>query len=93
MKTFCVYIMSNRTRTLYIGVTSDLRRRVYEHKSRRTPGFTSRYAMDRLVYVEPANDALSAIEREKQLKRWRRSKKVALIESVNPEWRDLTIDW
>ncbi len=93
MKNFCVYIMSNRRHTLYIGVTSDLRRRVYEHRNHLIPGFTSRYAIDRLVYVEPAGDALSAIAREKQLKRWGRSKKIALIESVNPQWRDLTIDW
>jgi putative endonuclease len=93
MRSYWVYIMTNRTKTLYVGVTSDLARRVYEHRAHLLPGFTSRYAIDRLVYVEETNDVASAIQREKQIKRWRRSKKVALVESVNPTWRDLSLDW
>ena len=81
--------MASRTHTLYVGVTNDLNRRVYEHKSKLIAGFTSKYTINRLVYCEEANDILSAIEREKQLKAWRRSKKIALIESANPDWRDL----
>jgi putative endonuclease len=89
-----VYIMTNRHRTvLYTGVTSDLDRRVLQHKAGVHPaGFTRRYNIDRLVYYELANDIRSAIAREKQIKRWRREKKVMLIESMNPEWRDLAAD-
>ena len=93
MKTFFVYIMTGRTHALYVGVTSDLRRRVGEHKTRQVSGFTAHYYLDRLVYVEEAGDARSAIEREKQIKRWRREKKMALVESINPHWRDLSLDW
>jgi len=83
-----------RTHTgLYIGVTSDLQRRFYEHKNKLLGGFTSKYSLDRLVYFEEGEDVLSAIEREKQLKSWRRAKKVALIESANPQWRDLSLEW
>jgi len=85
-----VYIMSNhRRRVLYIGVTSDLVKRVYEHKAEITKGFTTRYHLYSLVYYEVYCDILIAIEREKRLKRWRREWKVELIESVNPEWGDL----
>ena len=84
--------MTNRTRRLYIGVTSDLQRRVYEHKHRLVPGFTSKYFLQRLVYVEDTNDVAVAIAREKELKGRRRSKKIALIERVNPQWSDLSRD-
>ena len=93
MKQYFVYIMSNRTHTLYIGVTNDLERRVYEHKHKLVPGFTSRYAIDRLIYFEESSDIRAAIEREKQLKGWLRAKKVALIESINPKWQDLSRGW
>ena len=92
MKTYWVYIMTNRVGTLYVGVTNDLQRRIYEHSNQLVPGFTRRYAIDRLVYAEETGDAAAAIGREKQIKAWRRSKKVALIESVNPKWRDLSLD-
>ena len=92
-KTYFVYIMANRTRRLYIGVTSDLNRRVYEHQHRLVPGFTSKYHLDRLVYFEQATDPASAITREKQLKGWLRSRKVALVESTNPKWTDLSRQW
>jgi putative endonuclease len=90
---YFVYIMANRSRTLYIGVTNDLERRVVEHKARKTPGFTARYNVTRLVYFEDTNDVWSALEREKELKGWLRSKKVALIQETNPNWVDLSRDW
>jgi putative endonuclease len=85
--------MTNKSRTLYTGVTNDLGRRVYEHKQKLVPGFTSKYNITRLVYFETTEDIRAAIEREKQIKGWLRSKKVALIESENPEWRDLSVGW
>jgi len=93
MKRYWVYIVTNRAGTLYIGVTNNLQRRLWEHKNRLLPGFTNRYAIDRVVYVEETNDVAAAIEREKEIKAWRRSKKEALIESANPKWRDLSLDW
>lgn len=90
MKTYWVYILTNRSGTLYIGVTNDLERRVAEHKEGVHPdGFTARYAMDRLVYLEAYPSIRDALAREKQLKGWRRAKKVALINAANPSWRDL----
>ena len=85
--------MSNVARTLYVGVTNDLERRVYEHKNSLTPGFASKYGLDRLVFFESTSDVLSAIAREKEIKAWRREKKVGLIESANPLWRDLSTEW
>lgn len=90
---YYVYIMTNRSRTLYTGMTNNLERRVYDHKNKITPGFTSKYNIDRLVYYEATNDVHVAIEREKQIKGWLRAKKITLIESVNPHWRDLSADW
>ena len=85
--------MTNKSRTLYTGVTNDLERRVYEHKKKLVPGFTAKYNIDRLVYYEATEDVNAAISREKQIKGWLRAKKIALIESVNPVWRDLSLDW
>jgi putative endonuclease len=85
--------MSSKTGTLYTGITNDIKKRVYEHKNHIIPGFTDKYSIDRLVYVETFGDALSAIAREKQIKHWRREKKVAIIESANPQWLDLAADW
>ena len=86
----CVYILaSKRTGTLYIGVTSNLIKRIWEHENDLVPGFTQRYRVHYLVYVEQAADMLSAIAREKQLKGGSRRKKLALIEAGNPTWRDL----
>jgi putative endonuclease len=89
MPQYWVYIMASKSRTLYVGVTNNLERRVYQHKALCIEGFTKRYNITRLVYFEEAPDVRSAIEREKQLKRWSRQKKVALIESLNPDWYDL----
>jgi putative endonuclease len=89
-KDFWVYILaSKRNGTLYIGVTSDLAQRIWEHKNKLVEGFTLRYDVDKLVYFESFADAESAITREKQLKKWRRAWKLKLIEDSNPEWRDL----
>ena len=85
-----VYMMTNRPRgTLYIGVTGDLQRRVWEHRTHAHRGFTDRYNLDRLVWFEHHESPTQAIQREKSLKRWRRQWKLELVESVNPEWRDL----
>jgi len=93
MRQYYVYIMTNKSRTLYTGVTNDLNRRVYEHKQKLVPGFTSKYNITRLVYFEATTDIRAAIAREKQIKGWLRSKKVALIESANPKWDDLSAGW
>ena len=93
VRTYWVYILTNATRRLYVGVTNDLERRLYEHKSRLVPGFTRKYNIDWLVYYEQTSDIEAARAREKQIKGWRRSKKVALIETMNPGWRDLSLDW
>jgi putative endonuclease len=93
MKKYYVYIMTNRSRTLYTGVTNNLERRVQEHKSKKTPGFTAKYNITQLAYFEETNDVQAAIAREKQIKGWLRIKKIELIESLNPDWRDLSKDW
>lgn len=92
-KEYYVYIMTNKSRTLYTGVTNNLIRRVYEHKNKLVPGFTSKYNIQFLVYYEAGNDINAAIAREKQIKGWLRSKKIALIDSMNPQWKDLSVEW
>jgi len=93
MKTYYVYILaSKRNGTLYIGVTNDLLRRVYEHKNNLISGFTEKYCVHRLVYYEQYSDIESALEREKHLKVWKRKWKIELIEKENPKWRDLYED-
>lgn len=93
MKTYYVYIMSNRKGTLYTGVTNNLRRRVYEHKNKLIEGFTKRYNIDRLVYFAETNDINIAISREKEIKGWLRKKKIELIKTMNPEFKDLSVGW
>ncbi len=89
-----VYIMTNKHNTvLYTGLTSDLHRRVWQHKQKLIPGFTSRYNCDKLVWYEQAEEILSAIEREKQIKAGSRKKKVMLIERMNTQWEDLAKSW
>jgi putative endonuclease len=90
---YYVYILTNKSRTLYTGVTSDLERRVYDHKQKLVPGFASKYNITQLVYFDETQDIQAAISREKQIKGWLRRKKIALIESVNPEWKDLSEAW
>ncbi len=92
-KTYYVYIMANQSRTLYLGFTNNIARRVQEHKTGLVEGFTSRYDIDTLVYVESFRNASSGIAREKQIKRWRRDKKLQLIAQGNPDWRDLSDGW
>jgi len=93
MAEYYVYIMTNRSGTLYTGVTNDLKRRVYQHKHKLIPGFTSKYAIDRLVYFETTPDVRAAIAREKQIKNRRREKKVTLVEAKNRNWKDLSAGW
>jgi putative endonuclease len=93
MPEYFVYILASRSRTLYIGVTGHIHRRVDEHRRGVGSEFTARYRCDRLVYVESTRDVNAALTREKQLKSWRREKKIALIESMNPAWEDLAAGW
>jgi len=85
--------MTNKSRTLYTGVTNDLMRRAYEHKNKLVKGFTSKYNIQFLVYYESTSSIYAAIEREKQIKGWLRKKKIALIDSANPTWKDLSEEW
>ena len=89
-KTFYVYMLAGKSGVLYTGVTSNLVGRVWQHKQKLIPGFTQRYNLTRLVWFESGSSARGAIAREKEIKGWRRSKKVALIRSMNPQWRDLS---
>ena len=86
---YFVYLLASRSRVLYVGVTSDLVRRLHQHRHKQIPGFTAQYNVDRLVWFEHGQDIEAAIRREKQIKGWTREKKVALIEAANPGWVDL----
>ena len=87
---YYVYLLASRKHgTLYLGVTNDLIRRVYQHKSKALAGFTAKYGVNRLVWFETHDDVTAAISREKEIKKWRRDWKIALIETGNPDWRDL----
>jgi putative endonuclease len=90
---FYVYILASRSRTLYVGVTNDLRRRLWEHREGIASAFTSRYKVFRLVWFQATPDVRAAISWEKRIKGWRRSKKIALIEATNPTWEDLGAKW
>ncbi len=91
MNKYYVYILTNKVNgTLYVGVTNDLLRRIYQHKNSTKPTFTLKYGVNLLVYFEESNDINVAIEREKQIKSWKRKKKIALIEEYNPSWQDLS---
>jgi putative endonuclease len=92
-RVFHVYILSNISKMLYIGVTNDVERRVYEHKQKLVAGFSAKYNLHRLVYLEAFGHIRDAIAREKQIKGWLRAKKVALIEAQNPKWQDLAAGW
>jgi putative endonuclease len=93
LASYYVYILTNKSRTLYTGVTNDLKRRVYQHRNKPIPGFTCQYNLSRLVFFETTTDIRAAITREKQIKGWTRAKKLVLIKAANPRWRDLRIDW
>jgi putative endonuclease len=92
-KQYYIYILSNASRRIYVGVTNNLERRVYEHKHKLISGFTSEYNITRLVFFEITSDVVAAIAREKQIKGWLRSKKIALIESQNPTWEYISKEW
>jgi putative endonuclease len=92
MRTYQVYIMASASRVLYTGVTNDIQRRVTQHREKQVPGFSARYNVQELVYLEPFGDIRLAVAREKQIKGWLRIKKIALIESLNPGWRDLSAE-
>jgi putative endonuclease len=93
MGDYYVYVLSSESGVLYIGATNDLARRVYEHKHRLVPGFTSRYNVAQLVYFEQTSDVSADIARERQIKGWRRARKVELIRAMSPEWGDLAARW
>ncbi len=93
MRNYYVYILASISKVLYVGVTNDLERRVKEHKSKSNPGFTERYNVNRLVYFEHYTNISDAIIREKEIKRWKRARKVALFIKSNPTWKDLSVDW
>ena len=94
MKIYHVYILSNkRNGTLYVGITNNLERRVYEHKNNLIDGFTKKYQIHKLVYCKETNDVVSALQREKELKKWSRLWKIRLIERENKNWHDLARDW
>jgi len=90
---YYVYILASYSGTLYIGVTGNLRRRIWQHKQHEIEGFTAQYGVERLLYFEACREVLDAIAREKQLKGWTRAKKIALFEKRNPKWEDLSRDW
>ena len=93
-RNYYVYILTNwNNKVMYIGVTSNLERRVYEHKHKIVEGFTQKYNVNKLVYFEETRDVLSAIEREKTIKKWRREKKNALVLKANEQWKDLSDGW
>ena len=89
-RTYFVYILAGKSGVLYIGITNSLARRISDHKEKKMPGFTQKYSVSRLVWFEPYGAVASAITREKEIKSWRRSKKIALIEAKNPNWLDLS---
>ncbi|MCX7876561.1 MAG: GIY-YIG nuclease family protein [Melioribacteraceae bacterium] len=89
--TYYVYILTNwNNKVMYVGMTNNLTRRIYEHKNKLVDGFTSKYNLNKLVYFEITSDIRTAIAREKEIKKWRREKKNKLVESINPEWKDLS---
>ncbi len=94
MKTYYIYILRNKTNNvLFIGMTNDLKRRLYEHKNKLIKGFSSKYNCSKLVYYDASNDVSSIIDLGKKIKKWRREKKISLIEKTNPEWTDLGVSF
>jgi putative endonuclease len=91
---YFVYLLTNwNNKVIYVGVTNDLERRLYEHKNKLIEGFTKKYNLKKLVYFEETNDIFAAIAREKQIKKWRREKKNELVERLNAKWEDLSLKW
>jgi putative endonuclease len=93
VKNYYIYILTNENNhVIYVGMTSDLEKRILQHKQKLVKGFTEKYNVNKLVYYEETKDVMAAIEREKQIKKWRREKKNQLVEFLNPEWKDLSLD-
>ncbi len=93
-RSYYIYILTNwNDKVMYIGMTNNLERRVYEHKNKLIKGFTKKYNVNKLVYFEQTNDINAALEREKEIKKWRREKKNNLVMSINSEWKDLSESW
>ena len=91
---YYVYLITNwNNKVMYVGVTNNLERRIYEHKNKMVKGFTKKHKVSTLVYFEETQDVIAAIEREKEIKRWRRQKKDQLVNSSNPTWKDLSLEW
>ena len=93
MKTYYVYILASKAGVLYTGITNDIKKRVFQHKTKLNEGFTQKYDVNLLMYFETFSEPRAAIAREKQIKAYRREKKVALIDSINPDWADLSEGW
>ncbi|MDH5506492.1 MAG: GIY-YIG nuclease family protein [Anaerolineae bacterium] len=93
MKTYFVYILASKSGNLYTGITSNLEKRISHHKQKTVEGFTAKYNITRLVYFEETKEVQAAVAREKQIKSWRRNKKVELVKSINPKWKDLSEAW
>ena len=94
MKNYYVYLLVNWTnKVMYIGVTSELEKRIFEHKNKLAKGFTEKYNVDKLVYFEETHDVIAAISREKEIKKWCRDKKNRLVDVANSQWKDLSLDW
>ncbi len=93
-KKYYVYLLTNwNNKVMYIGVTSNLTKRIYEHKNKLVKGFTEKYKINKLVYFEETTDVMTALQREKEIKKWRREKKNQLVNQVNPRWKDLSLEW
>ena len=93
MKTYYVYIMASKSGTLYVGMTNNIKKRVYEHKTHQKEGFSDKCNVDRLLYFERFGHVDAAIKREKQIKSWRREKKIKLIDVANAGWEDISSQW
>ncbi len=93
-KRYYVYLLTNwNNNVMYVGMTNNLERRLYEHKNKLVKGFSSKYNLNKLVYFEETSEVRSALEREKEIKKWRREKKNSLVKGMNPEWKDLSKEW
>ncbi|MBM3326153.1 MAG: GIY-YIG nuclease family protein [Calditrichaeota bacterium] len=92
-RSYWVYIMANRSGQIYTGVTNDLMRRVYQHKTKAVKGFTTKYNIDKLVFFQEFNDVRDAISAERRIKGWKRFRKNELISELNPDWKDLSEEW
>lgn len=94
LRSYYVYLLTNwNNKVMYVGVTNDLERRIYQHKNKLVKGFTEKYNVNKLVYFEETQDVIAAITREKEIKKWRREKKDQLVNEMNPTWKDISLEW